>query len=169
MPYADDLHHVAREIATLHPAEAHQPSLRRALSTAQLFHLLISDAVAGCGDKKLRACLARMFDHGPMSSFFKQRPAEGPEYNLKDHLLIVAETFSEAHHNRNGADYNLTREWQTTEVSPLIDGVEAAFKRWAVIRDEPISRHYLISMLPSRERKQPEKARRPNLTDNLKG
>ena len=109
MAYADDLLQLARDITSLHPNEAHQPSLRRALSTAYyaLFHLLISDAVASCSDPKLRASLSRMFDHGPLrqasdnkvaklNDFFKQRPPKGPEYDFNERLYSVAETFSEA-------------------------------------------------------------------------
>jgi uncharacterized protein (UPF0332 family) len=182
MAYADDLLQLAREIVNLHPNEAHQPSLRRALSTAYyaLFHLLIADAVASCSDPQLRAALSRMFDHGRMrqasddktsklKQFFNQRPPEGPEYTLRDHLYIVADTFSQAHHNRHEADYNLVREWEPTEVSLLIEEVADAFNRWNIIRGEQIARDYLISMLPSREKKQPEKARRPSLTDIPKG
>jgi len=181
MAYADDLLQLACEIANLHPNEAHQSSLRRALSTAYyaLFHLLISEAVASCGDPQLRAVLSRMFDHGPMrkasdakiselAGFFKQRPPEGLEYTVKGHLYNVAETFSEAHYNRHEADYNLVREWQPTEVSLLIERVADAFNSWNVIRADRVARDYLISMLPSREKKQPERApldRRSNLTD----
>lgn len=175
MAYADDLLQLAREIVKLHPNEAHQASLRRALSTAYyaLFHLLVSDAVAGCGDLKLRARLVRMFDHSSMrkasdskvsdlGNFFKQRTTEGPDYILKDHLYSVAETFSEAHYNRHEADYNLLREWQPTEVSLLIERVADAFHRWTLIREDQEARDYLISMLPSRETKQPQPRR---LTD----
>jgi uncharacterized protein (UPF0332 family) len=180
MAYADDLLQLARDITGLHPNEAHQPSLRRALSTAYyaLFHLLVSDAIASCSDPKLRASLSRMFDHGPMrqasdnkmaklNEFFKQRPTKGPEYDLKEHLYSVAETFSEAHYNRHEADYNLIREWQLTEVSLLIERVADAFSRWNIIRGDDAARDYLISMLPSREKKLPGK--RPSLTDIPKG
>lgn len=178
MAYADDLLQLARDIAKLYPEEAHQASLRRALSTAYyaLFHLLISDAVASCSDPKLRASLSRMFDHGPMRKIsdetvakLKQRPPKGWESDLKEHLYSVAETFSEAHYNRHEADYNLIREWQPTEVSLLIERVADAFNSWNVIRGEEAARDYLISMLPSRDKKQPERARRPGLTDIPKG
>jgi uncharacterized protein (UPF0332 family) len=172
MADADDLLQLARELANLHPNEAHQASLRRALSTAYyaLFHLLIADAVAGCADPQLRVVLSRMFDHASMrrasdskiselKGFFKDRPLHGPEYALKDHLYTVAETFSEAHFNRHEADYNLVREWQPTEVSLLIERVADAFSRWHIIRGEQPARSYLISMLPSRDTKQPDKAR----------
>ena len=184
MAYPDDLLQFAQAMANLHPGEAHQPSLRRALSTGYyaLFHLLISDAVANCTDRQFRATLARVFDHGPMkqasdkkiselNDFFDQRPLEGPERTMKYHLYDVAETFSQAQHNRNEADYNLLREWQPTQVSLLLEGIADAFKSWSIIRSEPIARDYLISMLPSRERRQNEKARskgRPTPTDTPK-
>ena len=170
MAYPDDLLQLAREIATLHPNEAHQPSLRRALSTAYyaLFHLLISDAVISCGDPQLRAVLSRMFDHGALRhasdekmrqlrGSFEQLPTERPEYAIKDHLYKVAEAFSDAHYNRREADYNLVREWQPTEVSLLIERVADAFDRWNIIHGEQAARDYLISMLPSREKKRPKK------------
>jgi len=182
MAYADDLLQLAQGIANLHPNGAHQPSLRRALSTAYyaLFHLLISESIANCSDPQFRASLARIFDHGPMkqasdkkvselNSFFEQRPPEGTERTVKFHLHNVAETFSQAQHNRNEADYNLIREWQPTQVSLYIEGVADAFKSWSLIREEPAARDYLISMLPSRERRQNDKPRsdkRPTIADS---
>ncbi len=170
MAYADDLLHLAIEIANFRRTDAHQASLRRALSTAYyaLFHLLVSDAISDCRDPHLRAALARLFDHGPMrkasedkvselKGFSKQRPPEGSEQFVKYHLRNVAETFRQAQHNRNEADYNLTREWQPTEVSLLIEGIRDAFESWALIREERASRDYLIAMLPSRVRKQPDR------------
>jgi hypothetical protein len=184
MAYPDDLLQFAQEIANLHPDKAHQPSLRRAVSTGYyaLFHLLISDAIANCTDPQFRAALARVFDHGSMKQasnkmlselddFFDQRPPEGPERTIRYHLYNVAETFSQAQHNRNDADYNLLREWQPTQVSLLLEGIADAFKSWNAIRHEPVGRDYLISMLPSRERKQNAKPRskpRPTLTDTPK-
>jgi hypothetical protein len=108
MAYPDDLPQFAQEMASLRSDEGHQPSLRRAISTAYyaLLHLLISDATANCTDPRFRATLARAFDHGPMkqasdrklselNDFFDQRPAEGPERTIKNHLYNVAETFSQ--------------------------------------------------------------------------
>lgn len=181
MAYPDDLLQFAQETANLHPGEAHQPSLRRALSTGYyaLFHLLISSAVANCADPHFRATLARVFDHGPMkqacdkklselNDFFDQRPPEGAERSIKYHLYNVAETFSQAQHNRNEADYNLLREWQPTQVWLLLESIADAFKSWAIIQHEPAARDYLISRMPSRERNQNEKPRskpRPTPTD----
>lgn len=179
MAYSDELLEFARELASLHPNEAHQPSLRRALSTAYyaLFHLLISDATASCTDLRFRAGLARIFEHGIMkqasekkmselSSFFLQKQPVGHERAVKFHRYTVAETFSLAQHNRQEADYNLAITWQPTEVSLLIEEVDAAFASWALIRNEPAARDYLLSMLPSKEKKQPERPRvdkRPTL------
>jgi hypothetical protein len=181
MAYADDLLQLALEIANLRGSDAHQPSLRRGLSTAYyaLFHLLISDAISDCNDPHLRAALARLFDHGPMrkasedklselKGLSKQRPPEASEHFVKYHLRNVAETFRRAQHNRNEADYNLTREWQPTEVSLLNEGIKDAFESWSRIREERAARDYLIAMLPSRPRKQPEKLG-PNIPDRSSG
>jgi hypothetical protein len=181
MAYAEDLLAFAQKIASLYPDEPHQPSLRRALSTAfySLFHLLISDAISNCSDWQFRAALARIFDHGPMrqasdkkasemNTLLRQVAPDGHPRTVKLHLRNVAETFSQAQHNRNEADYNLNRGWQPDEVSLLIEGIADAFKSWTLIREEPEARAYLISMLPSKEKKQPDKPRldnRPTLTD----
>jgi hypothetical protein len=181
MAYPDELLAFAQEMANHHSDEAHQPSLRRSLSTAHyaLFHLLISDAIANCTDPQFRATLARTFDHGPMkqasekklselNDFFDQQPPEGPERTIKYHLYNVAEVFTQAQHNRNEADYNLFREWQPTQVSLLLEGIADAFRSWTIIRHEPVAQDYLISMLPSREPKLNQKPRskpRPTPTD----
>ena len=171
MAYADDLLQLALEIANFRGSDAHQPSLRRALSTAYyaLFHLLVSDAISDCVDPHFRAALARVFDHGPMrkasenkvselKGLSKQQPPDGSEHFVKYHLRNVAERFREAQHNRTEADYNLTREWQPTKVFLLIEGIRGAFESWSLIREQRAARDYLIAMLPSRAGKQPEKA-----------
>lgn len=169
MAYPEDLLVFARQMAELYPTDAHQPSLRRAVSTAYyaLFHLLISDAVAPCADPQFRAALARVFEHGLMksasdtkvseiNSLFDPKPPGEPERTIKFHLHNVAETFSQAQHNRLEADYNLVREWQPGQVSLLIEGVEDAFTSWNIVRHEQAAKDYLLSMLPTRERKQPQ-------------
>ena len=184
MAYADDLLGYSRQMAGLHLDQAHQPSLRRALSSAYyaLFHLLISDAVANCTDPRFRATLARMFDHGPMKNvcentveriknLFHPDPPGEPDRTIQYHLHNVADTFSQAQQNRNEADYNLLREWQPGQVSLLVEAVEDAFKSWYTIREDQAGQDFLISMLPIREKKQSEKApnqkqkTRPTLAD----
>jgi hypothetical protein len=168
MGYPNDLLAFARQIADLH-AEADQPSLRRAVSTAYyaLFHLLISDAVAYCGDPQLANTLARVFDHGGMKSasdtkvseingMFDPKPPAEPDRTIMFHLHNVAETFGQAQNNRLDADYNMAREWQPQQVSLLVEGVENAFKSWEIVRTEQAAKDYLLSMLPTRERKQPQ-------------
>ena len=118
MAYADDLLRYSRQMAELHPNEAHQPSLRRALSSAYyaLFHLLIGDAVANCTDPRFRATLVRMFDHGPMKNvcentverirnLFQPNPPAEPERTIQFHLHNVADTFSQAQQNRNDSGF----------------------------------------------------------------
>lgn len=184
MAYADELLELAQEIANLHAQHPHQPSLRRAVSTAYyaLFHLLISEATSNWSRPELRAALARVFDHGPMrqaagkkvselNSYFKEGPPEGPERTVAYHLHNVADTFAQAQYHRNEADYNTAREWELTEVLLHIDGIAEAFKSWNVIREQPMAQAYLVSMLPSKERRQDERSRsekRPTLRDSTK-
>ena len=57
------------------------------------------------------------------------------------------------------------------EVLLHIDGIADAFKSWNIIREEAAAQAYLVSMLPSKERKQSERPRpekRPTLADNSK-
>lgn len=185
MAYPDDLISFARQIAELYPSGAHQPSLRRALSSGYyaLFHLLISDAVAHCSDPQFRSVLARVFDHGSMKAasdskvseingLFDPKPPPEPERTILYHLHNVAETFSQAQHNRLDADYNLLREWQPGQVSLLIEAIESAFRSWKQVRHEAAAKDYLLSMLPTRERRpaqspkpgKPPKRQRPRPT-----
>jgi hypothetical protein len=181
MAYANELLELAQELANLHPGQPHQPSLRRAVSTAYyaLFHLLISEATANWQRPELRAILGRVFDHGPMkqatdkkvaelNNYFQRMPSEGQERVLAYHFYNVTDTFGQAQYHRNEADYNTAREWDLTEVLLHIDGIADAFKSWDIIREEPAAQAYLVSMLPSKERKQSERPRsekRPTLTD----
>src|SRR5437016_4115246 len=110
MTYADELLELAQDIANLHAQDdPHQPSLRRAVSTAYyaLFHLLISEATSNWSRPELRATLARVFDHGAMkqaadkkvselNNYFKEKPPEGPERTVAYHLHNVADTFAQA-------------------------------------------------------------------------
>ena len=168
MPYPQDLLAFAREVAELYPKPAvHQPSLRRAISTAYyaLFHLLISDGVAYCGDAQLATTLARIFEHGSMKSasdakvseingLFDPQPPPEPMRTVAYHIHNVAETFGQAQNNRLDADYNLSRDWQPDQVLLLIEAVESAFASWNIVRTEQAAKNYLLSMLPTKERKQ---------------
>jgi hypothetical protein len=182
MAYADELLELAQDIANLHPRQPHQSSLRRAVSTAYyaLFHLLISEAIANWGRPELRGALARIFDHGPMkqaadkkvselNSYFKEKPPEGSERTVAYHLYNVADVFAQAQYHRNDADYNMARQWELMEVLLHIDSIADAFRSWNIIREEPSAQAYLVSMLPSKERRQNERPspdKRPTLKDN---
>ncbi len=184
MAYADELLELAQEIANLHSQQPHQASLRRAVSTAYyaLFHLLISEATSNWSRPEFRAILARVFDHGPMKqaadkgvseiqSYLKAKPPEGPEREAANHLYNVANTFAQAQYHRTEADYNTARTWVQMEVLLHIEGIAEAFKSWSIIREKPAAQAFLISMLPSKERRQnerPNPEKRPTLLDDPK-
>jgi len=172
MGYAHELLELAQEIANLRQGSSHQASLRRAVSTAYyaLFHLLISEATANWQRPELRAILGRVFDHGPMkqaadkkltelNNYFKGNPPEGPDRTVAHHLRNVTDTFGQAQYYRYEADYNTAREWELTEVQLHIDRIADAFQSWNIIREESVVQAYLVSMLPSKERKQEERLR----------
>jgi hypothetical protein len=94
-----------------------------------------------------------------LNNYLKTKPPEGPEKTVALHLRNVADTFGQAYHHRNEADYNTAREWNSTEVLLHIDLIVDTFKSWNIIREEPAAQAYLVSMLASRERKQSEKNR----------
>jgi hypothetical protein len=50
---------------------------------------------------------------------------------------------------RHTADYDNSKTWQRADVQNLIDRVEAAFRSWHQIREEPAAQAYLISLLGS--------------------
>lgn len=72
----------------------------------------------------------------------------------------MADTFSQAQQNRNDADYNLLKEWQPGQVALLIEAIEDAVKSWYVIREDQAAKDFLISMLPTREKKQADRGAR---------
>jgi hypothetical protein len=150
MSYADELLELAQEIANLHLDQRHQSSLRRAVSMAYyaLFHLLISEATASWVRPELRSALARVFDHGPMKQAADKKMAEVMSYF--DDQPVEGRERTVAYHLYSIAD---------------------AFKSWNIIREEPPAQAYLVSMLPSKERRQSERwspEKRPTLMDNPK-
>jgi hypothetical protein len=106
-----------------------------------------------------------------LNSYFKEKPPDGQERVIAYHLYNVADVFAQAQYHRNEADYNTARQWQLTEVLLHIDGIADAFKSWNIVREEQVAQAYLVSMLPSRERRQNERPtpeKRPTLIDNPK-
>jgi hypothetical protein len=102
-----------------------------------------------------------------LNSYFKENPPEGRERTVSYHLYNVADVFAQAQYHRSEADYNTVRQWELTEVLLHIDGIADAFKSWRIICEESAAQAYLVSMLPSKERRQNEKpssVKRPTLT-----
>jgi hypothetical protein len=94
-----------------------------------------------------------------LNSYFRENPPPGPERTLADHLHKVADTFVQAQYHRNEADYNTARQWDLTEVLLYINGIGEAFESWNEIRGSAAAQAYLVSMLPSKERKPNERPR----------
>ncbi|HTW64090.1 MAG TPA: hypothetical protein VME17_05715 [Bryobacteraceae bacterium] len=169
MAFPEDLLELAQQIADLHPATAHQASLRRAVSTAYyaLFHLLITEATANWARPELRATLGRCFDHGPMKTASQQMVAQidndlktnslkGPARTVAVHLRTVANAFIQAQQRRNDADYRTDKEWTPVEVATNIASVAEAFRSWRTISGESEAQAFLVSLLGLRERRTSE-------------
>jgi uncharacterized protein (UPF0332 family) len=151
MPFADDLLEQAYHLAHREPTNPTQASLRRAVSTAYyaLFHLLIDEAVGNWNIARQRGTLARTFDHGRMRSIcndtVKQFYSDGkPQHGL--HLKRVAESFIRLQVERHRADYDISFEWETTDVVRFLELATAAFADWRAIRDQEAAQDYLLSL-----------------------
>ena len=160
MLLADHLLEQAKTSRESSPKKPRQASLRRAVSTAYyaLFHLLVSEATRNWKIVEQRPLLARFFEHGKMKAasdkqrgecnrFINSNTTPGPELDCVRHLQRVADTFFQAQQLRHTADYDNATQWTRTEVLTQIAMVDAAFRSWRVIRDEPAAQAYLISLL----------------------
>ena len=63
------------------------------------------------------------------------------------HLHRVANTFFIAQQQGRIADYDSAKNWYRSEVLALIDLVDLTFQSWREIRDEPVAKAYLFSLL----------------------
>lgn len=99
-----------------------------------------------------------MLEHGPMSrvcakkrdelnAYFKTGPAAGHMLDIRKHLHVVTNTFADMLQHRHTADYNGAVSWTRTDVLQKIQSVEAAFKSWHAIRDEPEAQEFLLKLL----------------------
>jgi len=160
MSFPTDLLEQARHLANREPKRPKQASLRRAVSTAYyaLFHLLSIETAKNWSRPAERFAFARMLDHGPMakvcettrndlSKHFNSRPAPGRNLDVLQHLHLIANTFAEMLEHRHTADYNGEKIWSRTDVLQEIASVEAAFRSWEEIRDEPEAQNFLLRLL----------------------
>jgi hypothetical protein len=174
------LRRIAHQLSTLRDVDA---SLEVVKALRDHYPGIVTGAIFRAAHRGLlarkRGTLARVFDHGPMkqaadkkvselTSYFNGRPAEGRDRTTAYHLYNVADVFAVAQYNRHEADYNTVRQWEPREVLALIGRVSDAFESWSIIREEPAAQAYLVSMLPTKERRQtegPSPGRRPRLTE----
>jgi len=87
--------------------------------------------------------------HGECKRFLNSTPppAPGPLVECVRHLSFVADTFVQAQHRRQSADYDNSKQWRRLETLTLISEVEEAFASWRAIREQPVAQAYLISLL----------------------
>jgi len=152
MAFADDLLAQAGILANLDKKRPRQASLRRAVSTAYyaLFHLLTNAAVSNWKQARLRADLARGFEHRKMyqtCNGTRNKQFPGANQTSGQHLRLVAETFVQLQALRNLADYDNSRRWTKTQVRGSITPASAAFDSWRAVRKETIAEDFLLRLL----------------------
>ena len=134
--------------------------LRRAVSTAYyaLFHLLTMETAKNWKRPAERFIVARMFDHAPMvkacsrkrdelNRYFNMRPRPGHDFDVRNHLRVITNTFVDMLQHRHTADYDGAFTWSRTDVLEKIESVNAAFQSWRQIRDEDEAQNFLVTLL----------------------
>jgi uncharacterized protein (UPF0332 family) len=158
MSLHSDLLEQARHLLARERRRPRQASLRRAASAAYyaLFHLLIHEATTLLvSPRAQRGRFARAFDHGDMkqaSKVFGNSRQQQPTsltggVPVPPALAQVALAFVELQEARHEADYNVDRSFTRLEVRNLVVKAQQAFQDWQAIRDDPVARTYLASLL----------------------
>jgi hypothetical protein len=166
MPLALDLLEQARFLSQRESGKPRQASLRRAVSAAYyaLFHMLAEDAASQASPPAptaLRLRVQRSFQHATMKEAAKAFiTAAKPARNWKapaplDQLLAgspspalesVAAAFIKLQDERHKADYDLTFQFDRSNVQALVREADEAFRNWAAIRGSDESRVFLAAL-----------------------
>lgn len=153
----DDLLQLARRTIELDagPGRPKQANLRRTISTAYyaLFHLLVYEATSrmdlrGPDAQKYQRGLGRAFEHETMklaSAAINATEIAGGIGSVKTppDLKEVASAFVELQRDRHSADYDLTRQFTKADARLRLEQAEAAFAKWASVREDPVAALYL--------------------------
>jgi hypothetical protein len=154
-----DLLEQAKHLASRDPRKPRQASLRRALSTAYyaLFHLLGDEATKLlAADPKLRRLVGRALVHDEMkqasssfaSTMLPKHVVAVSGVSIPNDLQFVAKVFVEIQEARHDADYKLDRlPFTRSDVQTVIGRVDQAFQAWKKVRNEPMAKVYLASLL----------------------
>lgn len=153
----------ARHLATVDPRRPQQANLRRAVSGAYyaLFHFLVDQAtrflIGGSRDRQgLRQVVGRAFTHSELGSVSRTFSggslptsivAKLGTSQVPAALKEVAQTVREAQAQRHLADYDVGETFLRDEVLMLIDRVEQSIAEWQTIRNDPLARFFLVSLL----------------------
>ncbi|MBS1832438.1 MAG: hypothetical protein JST65_06995 [Acidobacteria bacterium] len=89
-----------------------------------------------------------------LKTYFAGNPPTSREQAIAIHLHVVADTFVQIQHQRNEADYNVSKDWKPTEVVSLVSSVAVAFRSWKIVRGEPAAQALLVAMLGGRDRRE---------------
>jgi uncharacterized protein (UPF0332 family) len=145
----------------LRDAALNEANVRRAVSSAYyaLFHLLVRDAVLNWKHADQRARLARTFDHRRMKDASttilneigrmqnKAIATAEDEWPSGFRLSTVAQAFVDLQQARHKADYDTGEPFPPLDAAVDVAQARLAFITWAEVRDEPMARRYLYSLL----------------------
>jgi len=157
MSLANELLEQARHLARRERRRPRQASLRRSVSAAYyaLFHLLVDEATGLLVSRpETRPLFARAFDHGDMKQ--ASRAFANPQPQLAEltggtpvppAVQDVAAAFVELHQARHEADYDAERSFTRLESADLVARAAQAFVAWREVRNDPVAKLYLASLL----------------------
>lgn len=155
-------------------AEVPDVAMRRSVSAAYyaLFHLLAHEAAdlildgSGLSDP-FTARVVRAFEHTKMREVALEidvKPPKLPDLNklaaefgklergpdfaaTLDSLREVCKTFVVLQQARHDADYNLSEVFTLNGSKAMVESVERAFQTWGEVRQEPLAKAFLLSIL----------------------
>jgi hypothetical protein len=153
MAYHDDL--LSQALYFVHAVPSTQATLRRSVSSAYyaVFHLLIAEATSNWNNVLLRTALGRAYDHGTMRAasnrILNRRdfPFTGEDPQVVANLRFVALTFTQLQEDRNFADYNLTKDLDSTDALTQVKSAEKIFNAWPRISSYQIVQEFLVSLV----------------------
>ncbi len=169
MSLHDDLLEHARRLSELDPVAQTEADCRRSVSAAYyaLFHLIVDEAaplfaadprLPSDVRSRLESQVRRMFSHTEVRKIVENLRS----HELKDFFKVVldhknpprpqqlldfAKTFVELQKLREQADYDIATSFSASQAKESVSQAREAFQNWNAVKNEPIARAFLASLL----------------------
>ena len=110
----------------------------------------------GPGKKLLRGYVIRAFSHRGMADVCRGFARKNPSQRIwevlagceiSDDLASIAATFCDLRDMRNEADYNFVHSFTKAEATDIIDETEEAHQKWHNLKEEEVTRVFLVALL----------------------